>query len=232
MPCRLGPDNDCKKKPDLFYLPGPGCSDIQFMCKEFKIIFSVVLFLISMNLHSQVQEEPGISNVTRATFFAPGISYEKKIGKFQSMCAQAFLGTSFYIGYSSSLGTTADINLYPSLGLQYRYYYNAAKRQAEGKRTEMNSLNYLAAVGETAFYQQIVSADGNKDIRSSNVFGVAWGISRNYLKRFSLDLSIGLGYFFTKTTTVDDLGQYITENEGGITNVGHIGLGFWLNKRK
>jgi len=202
------------------------------MCKEFKIIFPVVLVLISMNLHSQFQQEPGISNVTRATFFAPGISYEKKIGKFQSLSAQAFLGTSFYIGYSSSQGNSAGIDFYPSLGLQYRHYYNAAKREAKGKRTEMNSLNYVSAVAETSFYEQVVSADGDKDIRSSNLFGIAWGLSRNYPKRFSLDLSLGLGYFFTKTTTVNDLGQYITENEGGITNVGHIGLGFWLNKRK
>jgi len=185
-----------------------------------------------MKSKSQYDKEPGISNVTRATFFAPGISYEKKIARYQSICALAYLGTSFYFSYSSSLGTTAGINFYPTLDLQYRYYYNAAKRQAKGKRTEMNSLNYVCAVAESAFYEQTVSSDGDKEIRSSNLFGVAWGLSRNYMKRFSLDLSIGLGYFFTKKTTVNDLGQYITENEDGVTNVGHVGLGFWLNKRK
>ena len=147
------------------------------------------------------------------------------------MCARAFLSTSFYIGYSSSLGNTSSIDFYPALGLQYRFYYNAAKRQAQGKRTEMNSLNYLSAIAETSFYKVTVSSDGEEDLRSSNAFGIAWGISRNYLKRFSLDLNIGLGYVFTKRTTADDLGQYISYNEGAITNVGQIGLGFWLNKR-
>jgi hypothetical protein len=73
------------------------------------------------------------------------------------------------------------------------------------------------------FFKETVSSNGDTDIRSLNSFGIAWGISRNYKKRFSLDLSIGPGYYYTKRTTV---------SEGGITLVGQISLGFWLNKRK
>jgi len=95
----------------------------------------------------------------------------------------------------------------------------------------MNSLNYISALAETDFYRENVSSNGEKELRASKVFGIAWGLQRNYPKRFSLDLSFGLGYIFTKETTVNDAGQYITKNVGEFTNVGQIGLGFWLNKR-
>jgi hypothetical protein len=52
--------------------------------------------------------------------------------------------------------------MYPALALQYRYYYNAARRRAKGKRTEMNSLNYVSALVETDFYKENVSSNGEK----------------------------------------------------------------------
>ena len=36
-------------------------------------------------------------DVTKATFFDPGISYEKRIGKFQSLYAKAFLSTNIIL---------------------------------------------------------------------------------------------------------------------------------------
>ena len=116
-------------------------------------IFLLLVILISANCFSQKDINTDIRNVTKITFFNPGVSYEKKIGKLQSLYAQAFLSTSIYLGYSSSLGSTSGINMYPALALQYRYYYNAARRKAKGKRTEMNSLNYVSALVETDFYK-------------------------------------------------------------------------------
>jgi hypothetical protein len=200
--------------------------------KVLKNIFLLLLLLISLHSFSQDQEKSEITNVTRVSFFSPGISYEKKIGKLQTLCARAFMSTSFYFFYSSSLGTTAGIDLYPSWSLQYRYYYNSAMRNAKGKRAEMNSLNYVSAIAEMVFFKETVSSNGDTDLRSLNSFGIVWGISRNYQKRFSLDLSVGPGYVYAKRTTLNEFGEYITENKGGITLVGQISLGFWLNKRK
>jgi hypothetical protein len=197
----------------------------------FDRIALLLLILISAKCFSQDNIYTDVRDVTKLTFFNPGITYEKRIGKLQSLYAQAFLSTAIYLGYSSALGNTSSINFYPALALQYRYYYNAAKRIAKGKRTEMNSLNYISALAETDFYRENVSSNGEKELRASKVFGIAWGLQRNYPKRFSLDLSFGLGYIFTKETTVNDAGQYITKNVGEFTNVGQIGLGFWLNKR-
>ena len=94
----------------------------------------------------------------------------------------------------------------------------------------MNSLNYVTAIAEVDFYREYVTPT-EKDLRTLNVLGIAWGFQRNYPKRFSLDLSFGLGYVFTKQTTINYAGEYITENTGNFTNIGQVGLGFWLNKR-
>jgi len=171
-----------------------------------------------------------IRDVTKATFFNPGVSYEKRVGKLQSLTAQAFLSTTIFIGYSSSLGNTSHIDMYPALSLQYKYYYNVTKRKEKGKRTEMNSANYISAITEIDFYEDRVLPE--KDIRTQKIIGVSWGFQRNYPSRFSLDLNFGLGYVFTKQTTINDAGQYITKNIGEFTNVGQIALGFWLNKRR
>jgi hypothetical protein len=101
----------------------------------------LLIMLITTTCFSQDTIKTDIRDVTKATFLDPGITYEKRIGKFQSLYARAFLSTAIYIGYSSTFGNTSGIDFYPALALQYRYYYNAVKRKAKGKRTEMNSLN-------------------------------------------------------------------------------------------
>jgi len=191
-----------------------------------------LLIFVSTKCFTQESINTDVTNVTKVTFLNPGVTCEKRIGKLQTLYAQAFLSTAIYLGYSSSLGNTSSIDFYPALALQYRYYYNAGKRNAKGRRVEMNSLNYLAGVVETDFYREIVSYDGQTELRAAKIFGIAWGFQRNYPKRFSLDLNLGLAYINSKETTVNDGGEFITRNVGEITNLGQIGLGFWLNKRK
>ncbi len=193
----------------------------------------LLLILISTNCFFQEKGNPDIRDVTKATFLNPGISYEKRIGKFQSLYAQAFMNTSFAIGFSDALGNTSVIHFDPALTLQYRYYYNSAKREAKGKRTEMNSLNYLSSILETTFSKGSISSSyyTEKKRRAINILGIAWGFQRNYKKRFSLDFDLGIGYLFTKGTTTDYTGQYITKNIGQFTTVSQLNLGFWLNKR-
>ena len=187
--------------------------------------------LVRMTCFSQDDKSVDVRDVTKATFFDPGISYEKRIGRLQTLTFQALLSSAIYIGYSDALGNTSSINFYPAAALQYRYYYNAGKRQAKGKRTEMNSLNYVGALAEVSFYKPDIPVDGDDEIRTLKTMGIVWGFQRNYPKRFSLDLNFGIGYAHTKETIVDDAGHYATRNAGRVTNIGQIGLGFWLNKR-
>lgn len=197
-----------------------------------KIFLSLSLMLISTNCFCQDIEKPGITDITKITFFNPGLAYEKRIGNYQSLYAQIFMNTSFFLGYSDALGITSGIHFDPAATLQYRYYYNSAAREAKGKRVEMNSLNYVSFILETTLITQktLLEDYTKKDHHLVKELGIAWGFQRNYSNRFSLDLNVGVGYFFAKTTTIDN-GQWLTKSTGKFTTLGQVNLGFWLNKR-
>ncbi|MCU7551189.1 DUF3575 domain-containing protein [Chitinophagaceae bacterium LB-8] len=198
-----------------------------------RLICFCVLLISSFQSFSQENQSTEVTNVTKANFLSPGVSVERKVGKLQTISLQAYMSTSAYFFYSSSLGTDAGISFDPALSAQYRYYYNAAKRQEKGKRTEMNSMNYVGAVWETLFSKDAVTDSGieQENRRPVNSIGIVWGLQRNYQKRFSLDLNLGAGYMFAKETEFDE-GRYITSTKSMITPLGQLSLGFWLNKGK
>src|SRR5690242_20430630 len=161
-------------------------------------LFLLLLLTTSISSFSQDKKDVDVTDVFKLNFFDPGISYEKRIGLQQTLYGKAFLSTSVFIGYSSSLGNISSVDVYPALGLQYRYYYNGNKRASKGKRVEMNSLNYIAVITEASFYKD--NTYGLNKSRTEKTFGAAWGFQRNYPKRFSIDINLGIGYSFTKRT--------------------------------
>jgi hypothetical protein len=92
----------------------------------------------------------------------------------------------------------------------------------------------VCSILETAFSKENISDSyySEKDRRAINTLGLAWGLQRNYPNRFSLDLNWGGGYLFTKVTTMNSTGQFVSKNTGQFTTVGNVNLGFWLNKGK
>lgn len=197
------------------------------------IIFFFFLVIFT-NCFAQEKLQANIVNITKVTFLNPGISYEQKVGKSQSILGQAFMNTSFSIGYSGSLGNTSSISFDPAFSFQYRYYYNYDRRQNKGKRTEMNSLNYLSPTFETIFSKNRIDNSHyieNKR-RPINTIGTVWGIQRNYKNRFSLDFNIGIGYLFTTATLRGNTGQTVKEKVGKFSTLGQLNVGFWLNQMK
>jgi hypothetical protein len=196
----------------------------------------ILLFFIALSTSSLAQEktQSGIVNVTKVTFLNPGISYEKRIAKFQSLLLQVFMSTSFSAGFSSSLGSAIVLTFDPALSFQYRYYYNYERRQNKGKRTEMNSLNYLSPIIESIYSTNRISTSHyiENNRRPISTAGIVWGMQRNYKKRFSLDFNAGLGYLFTTVTFPDNTGLPIKGNFGKFTTSGQLNLGFWLNKSR
>lgn len=194
------------------------------------LVFSVLLVCIgkAQEIHSFK-----VSDVTKLTFLNPGISYEKAIGEFETIYGQAFMNTSAYFSYSDALGSSAGVYFDPALTLQYRYYYNFRRREAKGKRTELNSLNYLSGMAESVFSKARLASEylEEKKLRAINKIGIAWGMQRNYKKRFSLDLYIGPAYLFTRVTEPTASGGTRTRSFGKLTTIGQLNLGFWLNRR-
>ena len=199
---------------------------------QVRYLLFLFFMAFSTSCFAQDKTQTQIVNVTKINFLNPGLSYEKQVDKFQSLVGQAYLSTSFSLSGSSS-GTQSSISFDPALSLQYRFYYNYERRQKKGKRTEMNSLNYFSPTIQTIFSKQRISSSHFMEInrRACNTVGVVWGFQRNYRKRFSLDLNLGLGYLFSTATVLDNTGQTVRENVGEFTTLGQLTLGFWLNKR-
>ena len=118
------------------------------------------------------------------------------------------LGSSFSFSHAS---------VGPAAHLQYRYYYNYAKRTAKKLRTELNSLNYIAPSFSVSNLRPVKGGNRNWITQT----GVLWGIQRNYASRFSLDLSLGLAYLS---------GASGVSNNNKINPAGNFSLGFWLKK--
>ena len=192
----------------------------------------VLLFFTSQSF-SQKHTIADVTRVTRLAFLNPGFSYEDRVGIFQTIHFDAYLSTSAYYSYSSSLGTNADVYFDPALMAQYRYYYNAAARDAKGKRTEMNSMNYIGPMFDVAFSKAAMTELSleEENRRAIYTLGFIWGIQRNYMKRFSLDLNIGIGYRFTTGTELDYNYQPVHVSQSAFTVPGNLSLGFWLNRR-
>ena len=183
---------------------------------------------------SQKQTDVDVTQVTRVAFLNPGFSYEDRVGRFQTIHFDVYLSTSAYYSYSSSLGTNGNVYFDPALMVQYRYYYNAAARESKGRRTQMNSLNYIGPMFDVTFSKAAMTELSYEEVNRRAIFtvGFVWGIQRNYMKRFSLDLNLGVGYFFTHGTEPDYYGQPVSVSQSAFTIPGNFSLGIWLNKRK
>ena len=199
-------------------------------CKQHLLIF---LFFISLNCYCQ--ENNDIVSLTKITFLDPGISREIRIARLQSVFLQAFMSTSAYFSSSSTFGTQGGVYFDPAAKAQYRYYYNAEKRTAKNKRTEMNSMNYVGGVVETIFTDAAYEDDhvNEENVRPVNTIGMIWGFQRNGSKHFSLDLSLGVGYVFGKGTKIDEATwDTYSSPVSEVTAIISLNLGFWLNSKK
>jgi len=78
-----------------------------------KPILFALLFFTSADSFSQEESKPEITNVTKITFLSPGLSYEQRIAKNQSINIQGFMSISAGFSSSSSLGTNSYFYLDP-----------------------------------------------------------------------------------------------------------------------
>lgn len=208
------------------------------MKKNTTTIMIVLLLALSFDGYGQDKTEGDVSpGISKITIINPGLSYERRIGKLQTLYFQGFISTSAVINIGGALGSSTKFYFDPALTLQYRYYFNYKKRDRKGLRTEMNSLNYISPEIETIFSSEPITSYFSSSFttaykrRPLNRVGVVWGMQRNYPKRFSLDLNIGLGYLFASTTYYDYTGLKQTLNQSSVSTLGQLNLGIWLNKR-
>lgn len=196
---------------------------------------ALALFVLSMSFLTAAAQEAETVNVTRVTFLSPGISQEIATGKSQTFFVAAYAYPSFAYNYSSSQGSSSSFSLDPGAEVHYRFYYNGTQRADNGKRVEMNSMNYLGPIAQVIFTKQPFTEHGLEESnrRPLTMIGAQWGLQRNYNSRFCLDLNLGFGYQFGKNTEFDlSKREYTSSVTGRPALIADIKLGFWLNRRQ
>ncbi|RPD44404.1 MULTISPECIES: DUF3575 domain-containing protein [Chitinophagaceae] len=178
-----------------------------------------------------------VENVTRFTFISPGFGHEQRVGKNTTLVAHAYLSPYASIFYSNAFGEesfNAEFRLETAVSLQYRYYYNFARRQEKGQRTAKNSMNYIAPKYTALFTNRRMSSAylPEENSRAVNTLGVVWGLQRNLPGRLSLDFNAGLGYQFAKGHTYNDMGMKVEKSYGDVAIMSGITLGIWLGKKE
>jgi hypothetical protein len=206
-----------------------------------KISLICFIIFLTANSFAQYKNKTGnddVTDVLKITILNPGVAYEKRIGKFQTVIGQLFMNTSVS-PVSSNTNVTPEVSFYfdPAISMQYRYYYNYERRSDKDKRTDLNSMNYIGVALESFFSKVNLIEKYKPELkpRAINSIGVIWGIQRNYYKRFSLDLNLGIGYRSTKSTTYSGFPFTTTTTTiktGMISGIGQLNLGIWLNKQK
>jgi hypothetical protein len=190
-----------------------------------KCIFFFLLVVTQFTAIGQRRKKDFTEDVVKINFLFPGVSYEQAIVKNQTAYIDLFvtIGTKTSNTYNSSTYTLGQsFFLIPAINGQYRFYYNGEKRRLQGKRTEKNSMNYVAP----SIYHYF--GNNKKGIFSTTVFGFLWGFQRNYQSSFSLDFNIGIGVANRSTFNT----QNYYKATPSIQGIGDLRLGFWLNRKK
>lgn len=167
---------------------------ISFMKKIGSLSIFLYWVLCTNVIHAQNAEvERSVTSIFKLNFFLPGISYEQKIAQYQTIHLTSYIDIISNT-QSTNAGTSTNFYLTPSIAFEIRNYYNLNKRERMGKRTEMNSGNYLAPVyiGKYSFRN-----DFGENVWFNQV-GAVWGLQRTAPSGFSFDLNLGLGYLWSE----------------------------------
>ena len=185
--------------------------------RTFILLLIVFLQFFSVTSFSQgegpFQVDPG---VFRINFLLPGVSYEQRLASDKTFFISAY--TDAFIIDNGLVDEELDLFFSANINGEFRTYYNFAKRSEKGRRTAVNSANYISPL-----YIGRYSRTGDFDqLQWVNQLGFQWGMQRNGPKHFGLDLSFGLLYTVNaQNTNYPTVGPLI-----------QLRLGFWLGPDK
>ncbi|HEY5825401.1 MAG TPA: hypothetical protein VIT44_13595 [Cyclobacteriaceae bacterium] len=181
-------------------------------------LYIILMITAKTGFAQQEVSQSSVSNVLKLNFLLPGISYEQKIAKYQTLDFNTYMD-AIVLWPKESFNNQTQIFFTPSVSTELRNYYNINKREKKGLRTSMNSANYIAPLyigrySKTIYYP---------DLKWVNQVGAVWGMQRNSPKGFSLDLNLGLIYTFDA--------QYYSFLYSSIEPLIQVELGFWLGRK-
>jgi len=204
-----------------------------------KLLLALVMMLAATTAYPQNEVNdtiPAVTNVTKVFLF-PGFAYEKRIGKHQTLYGKIFPAINFSFSFSDGIGgqrSESSFYVDPALFVQYRYYYNGRRRQKNGKKTGLNSMNYIGFADRAIVTKHPTTSDYYKEkrYRFKNTLGAVWGLQRNFKSRVSIDLNVGPAIYFGRSASIDMNGYLQTNAYTEFSLLTQFDVGFWLNKRK
>lgn len=154
-----------------------------------KKTFTLALILLASCLvKGQAEQATDVEKgIFKINFLPIAVSYEMKLAPQQTIMFEPGLG----FNWSNDNEDIYYFNVSPYLGFYYRYYYNFDARNAKGKRTARNSVNFIGAKAVYTVYTQYANFGSNRSAYDFMTIGPIWGIQRNYPKNFSLGINLG-----------------------------------------
>jgi len=151
------------------------------------VIIIPLLLLGNTTFGQSVFTPAGTTDLFKLNFLNPGISYEKAIDCDHTLYVGSYMAVLLTQPIESPNGVR-HVFFTPSFNAEFRTYYNLQQRNDKGRRTAMNSANYLAPL-YIGRYSTTGLWDGYKWI---NQFAFVWGMQRTAPKGFSIDFHAGL----------------------------------------
>ena len=178
-----------------------------------KIILLVLLFATTI-LSAQFGKNCELRQF-KVNIANPGIEYEMALG----------VNTTFDIklGLQVALDPLVsdiynEIEFFPALVGQYRYYYNFGKRQRNRKQIYGNSANYVAPV-VAAFFPGSRTINNQRVKGAFSYAGLVTGLQRSYDSGINFSIDVGAAYY---------AGQF----NGGIYPVANLSIGWIISEKR
>ena len=178
-----------------------------------KIVLLLLLFSTAF-CHAQFGKNCEVQQF-KINIASPGLEYEKGIGTNFTLDIRAALQPAIDPIASEPL---AEIEFYPALTLQSRYYHNMERRFRQGRQAYGNSANYIAPTVALLIPEARV-IDGVEASDPYASAGLVYGLQRSFNSGLSFSIDVGGAYYF---------GSF----KGGIYPVANLSIGWIVSEKR
>ena len=166
---------------------------IEESMKRIYLVLIAVLMSTALFAQSKAEKTQGVAlNILGVQYYN-----ETPVGKQSTLIFHG--GLAGEVAYSSSSLYFSDNELYygeswassvrGALGVEYRYYYNLAKRAQKGKNTRKNSANFIS-VDLQEYTSGLYSH--NMDTKNIILLTPSWGLRRVYRNNLYIEFNAGI----------------------------------------
>jgi len=153
---------------------------------------SLTFFLFVLSASTLIAQSSNTveKSLLKVNALMPGIAYELGVGKKTTFNFEVTIVPISQIEPENLV----EVEIFPVLGAEFRYYNNIDRRLGKGKNISGNSANYLSFVNQ-AFITTPILGNIEFDEPIAYLGGVVYGFQRTYKKGFYFNLAFGPAFF-------------------------------------